>query len=62
MEEIIITADKSGKVTIEVQGVKGSGCHDLTAGLERTLGTVVSDTETQEAYDNVEGIQDISRA
>lgn len=36
--EIIIAAD--GSVTIQVNGVKGSACLDLTRELEEALGTV----------------------
>ena len=55
MEEITIEFDKNGSPTIRVGcDVVGQGCKELTAGLEKALGTVTGDTETPEMYANVE--------
>ncbi len=51
-----ITIDISPKaeVTFEVNGVKGSACKDLTKALEEKLGSVSSVTDTAEAYEQPE--------
>ena len=38
MQEIEVFIDKDGKVRIEVRGVQGGACLDLTAALEAALG------------------------
>jgi hypothetical protein len=38
LEEIEIIIDKDGQVQIEVRGVKGAACLDLTRDLEAALG------------------------
>jgi hypothetical protein len=48
--EITITIDKEGKPTIEVKGVKGKKCLDLTRDLEKALGgKVLERSMTSEA-------------
>ncbi len=37
-EEITVTIDSQGKVTIEAEGFAGSSCTDATAQLEEALG------------------------
>ena len=53
MQEIDVFIDKDGQVRIEVRGVKGPSCLDLTKGLEAALGGQVEDRqmtpESQEA-------------
>lgn len=40
---------KDGTAEIEVNGVKGEGCRDLTLGLDQALGgSVLSDVATEE--------------
>jgi hypothetical protein len=41
---------KKGKVTIAVEGIKGSGCQAATAELEKKLGKTFADTHTDEMY------------
>jgi hypothetical protein len=55
MEEIKIIIAKDGKVTIDVEGIKGSGCKNLTKKLEKALGTSKSKKKA-EFYDE----QDVS--
>ena len=40
-----------GNPSLTVEGVKGESCKDVTAALEAALGTVVSDTPTNEFYE-----------
>jgi hypothetical protein len=53
LQEIDVIIDKDGQVRIEVRGVKGPSCLDLTKGLEAALGGQVEDRqmtpESQEA-------------
>ena len=56
MQEIKIIISKSGQVTIDVEGIKGSGCKNLTKGLEKAFGTTVKDKKKAEYYDE----QDVS--
>jgi hypothetical protein len=62
MQEITIRVGKGGKINLNVDGVKGGSCKDLTKNLEKAFGNV-SDTEnTQEYYEqeqSVEGEQSI---
>jgi len=52
LEEIEIFIDKDGTVRLQVRGVKGEACLDLTKDLEEALGGIVLDREmTPEAYE-----------
>ncbi|MBN2006467.1 MAG: DUF2997 domain-containing protein [Anaerolineae bacterium] len=48
--QVIITINKEGQTAIEVNGVKGAPCRDLTAKL-RALGKVENDDNTPEYYE-----------
>jgi hypothetical protein len=63
LQEIEVFIDKDGQVRIEVRGVKGMSCLDLTKDLEEALGGEVQDREmTPEAYETVqEQVQDYQR-
>ena len=63
LQEIEVVIDKDGKVRIEVRGVKGMSCLDLTKDLEEALGGEVEEREmTPEAYETVqEQVQDHQR-
>lgn len=50
MEQIIIKI-KGGKMSIEVNGVKGVACTDLTKSLEKAVGSVIQNTATNEMYE-----------
>ncbi len=55
VEEVEVFVDESGRVQIEVHGVKGMGCLDLTKDLEEALGGEVESREmTAEAYATVQ--------
>jgi hypothetical protein len=48
--ELIITVSPSGETKIEVQGIKGRSCKDVTRELEAALGETVRSTPTKEMY------------
>lgn len=50
MTKITATIAK-GAVSLHVEGVKGSNCHQVTNDLETKLGTVTNSTATAEAYE-----------
>lgn len=56
MEEIKIIIAKNGQVTIDVEGIKGSGCKNLTKALEKAFGTTTKSKKKAEYYDQ----QDVS--
>ena len=48
-ELILVDFDPTtGSPTVSVEGVKGKACKDLTAQLEKALGSVTSDVHTAE--------------
>ncbi|MEK6833175.1 MAG: DUF2997 domain-containing protein, partial [Nanoarchaeota archaeon] len=51
MEEIKITITNEGQVVIEVNGVKGAACKELTKNLEKVLGDVVESKKKTEFYE-----------
>lgn len=56
LQEIDVYIDADGQVRIEVRGVQGPSCLDLTAGLEAALGAeVVSRELTPEAGNDPAG-------
>lgn len=55
LQEIDVFIEKDGQVRIEVRGVKGESCLELTAALERALGGQVESREmTAEAYEEAQ--------
>jgi hypothetical protein len=63
LQEIEVFIGKDGQVRIEVRGVKGTSCLDLTKDLEAALGGEVESREmTPEAYETIqEQVQDRQR-
>jgi hypothetical protein len=54
LQEVDVFIDKDGQVRVEVRGVKGMSCLDLTKALEAALGGQVESREmTAEAYETV---------
>jgi hypothetical protein len=52
LQEIEVFIDNDGAVRVEVRGVKGTACLDITKGLEAVLGNgIVSRELTQEAQE-----------
>lgn len=45
LQTIDVFIDKNGEVRVEVRGVKGKGCLDLTRDLEEALGGEVAERE-----------------
>ncbi len=54
LQEIDIFIEKDGQVKLEVRGVKGPGCLDLTRDLEKALGGEVEREMRPEAYEAIE--------
>ena len=61
MEKIIVQIKKDGTTTVEVNGVKGQACKDLTRGMEEALGKVENVQETQEIYES-DSIQNVHQS
>ena len=52
LEEIEVYIDKDGRVRIQVRGVKGEACLELTEELEAVLGGIIEEREMRpEAYE-----------
>lgn len=52
LQEVEVIIQPDGRVRIQVRGVKGVACLDLTAALEQALGGQVESREmTPEAYE-----------
>jgi len=49
-ERIEVNIDAAGGITVQAQGVNGSGCTALTQALERELGSVTQDEKTAEYH------------
>ena len=49
-DQIKITVEKDGKITLTVQGVSGSKCLAMTEALERDLGEVLERHRTSDFY------------
>jgi hypothetical protein len=59
LQEIEVFIEKDGKVRVEVHGVKGMSCLDVTKALEAALGGQVEDRQmTAEAYDAAQQVQE----
>lgn len=43
MAEVIITVSPEGEAQVEVDGVCGPGCKDLTRAIEKAIGQTVKD-------------------
>ena len=54
LHEIEVTIDQNGQVQVQVHGVKGVGCLDLTRDLEQALGgEIILREMTPEAAENL---------
>jgi hypothetical protein len=52
LQEIEVIIEKDGQVRVEVRGVKGMSCLDVTKALEEAVGGEVQERQlTPEAYD-----------
>jgi hypothetical protein len=55
LQEVEVIIDRNGQVRVEVRGVKGMSCLDVTRGLEAALGGQIQDRQlTSEAYDTAQ--------
>lgn len=55
MEKIIISFGPDGSSTVEVEGVVGKSCQDLTAPLEKVLGKV-TDCKKKQSFCQTESV------
>ena len=67
LQEIDVFIEKDGQVRIEVRGVKGESCLELTAALELALGGQVESREMtaeayEEAHDYVQDREQVKRS
>jgi hypothetical protein len=51
MHTITVTIDPSGASTVEVNGVQGPNCKELTAKLEQALGATIGSVPKAEFYE-----------
>jgi hypothetical protein len=56
-EEIEITIDRAGKVTVHLKGVKGPRCEDYAKWLAEAVGRAERVTPTHEAYEPDAGVK-----
>jgi len=49
-QQIVVTVSPDGEVQVEAQGVRGAGCQQLTAALEKALGERTADQKKPEYY------------
>lgn len=62
LQEVDVFIDKNGEVRIEVRGVKGQSCLDITKDLEDALGGQIQHREmTPEAQEVAQSQQDRQR-
>ncbi len=55
LQEVEVFIEKDGRVRVEVRGLKGMSCLDLTKDLEAALGGQIEEREmTPEAYESVQ--------
>jgi hypothetical protein len=58
LEEIEVIIEKDGRVRLQVRGVKGEACLDLTQALEQALGGQIEERRmTSEAYETPPDVQ-----
>ena len=50
MKTIIVTIDTAGSAQVEVNGMAGKSCEDLTRELEQALGTVTDRKRTADYH------------
>jgi hypothetical protein len=59
--EIEVVIGPDGAVRLETRGLKGQGCLDETADLERALGRVVRREKTREFWQQPAGVKGSTR-
>lgn len=56
----MIVTIKDGSVGVEIEGVKGTHCLQLTQAIEALIGTVDTKNYKKEFYSNIENKQDVN--
>ena len=62
--DLKITIAENGEVQIEVEGIKGSKCLDITEDIEKELGIIVNREKKSEFYQtdvSINSTQDIKK-
>jgi hypothetical protein len=54
LHEVRVSIDKDGNVSLQVNGIKGTSCLDVTKALEEALGNELEREMTAEAYEETE--------
>ncbi len=54
MAKVVVTVGKDGKTKIEVDGVVGPGCTDVTKAITDSMKAKVLETDLKDAYYKVE--------
>lgn len=49
--ELDITIDKTGKVQVHIQGIKGKNCMEIAKILQQIVGKMVNTKQTAEFYE-----------
>ncbi len=57
LQEVRIAIDKDGNVQVEVNGIKGTKCLDVTRALEAALGDGVEREMTAESYEQEQELE-----
>lgn len=60
-EEMEITIDKEGRITVKVHGTSGTSCLTLTRDLENAVGVVEQREHTAEFYEPAEESREFQR-
>lgn len=55
MKEVIVTISPDGTITIDINGMKGPACRDITKALSDALGIQVFAQDKPEMYHEIEG-------
>jgi hypothetical protein len=61
MRELIITVERDGKTSVEVQGVQGKQCLGLTQDIEKALGGKVLSRQPTTEMDEFEAKANITQ-
>jgi hypothetical protein len=61
MQTVNVTIDIHGNVTVDVAGVAGPGCKDLSRQIEKSLGSTVNSRPTPELFKTAQETKGVRR-